>query len=224
MSKKKKKGNSYAKKDAKKNILSSMTHNLETKGDVKNTLLETGKDILVGVVGGGLIGAAIGKPSLIIGIGVTGTGHYMGNRLATLLGIGMMAANGFQQSKTVQGLDGMDMQSIKDRINAYKDNFIEKTYLDKVLNKNAASGKQAKEETSGFGELQFFNYPNDRQSYHQNHDMAALDSIEQQIEESGMAHMQMTGIGMGDMEEFGEVGELGQMGEYSLIDASDYNL
>ncbi len=219
---KKKKGNSYAKKDAKKNILGSMTHNLETKGDVKNSLLETGKDILVGVVGGGLIGAAIGKPSLIIGIGVTGTGHYMGNRLATLLGIGMMAANGFQQSKSVQGLDGMDMQSIKGRINAYKDNFIEKTYLDKVMNKNAAPGKQSKEETAGFGELQFFNYPNDRQAYH--HDLTALDSIEQQIEESGMAHMQMTGIGMGDMEEVGEIGELGQMGEYSLVDASDYNL
>ena len=51
-----------------------------------------------------------------------------------------------------------------------------------------------------------------------------MDSIEQQIEESGMAHMNMTGIGMGEMEEFGEVGELGDMGELSLVDASDYNL
>ena len=221
---KKKKGNSYAKMDAKKNILDNITHRLETKGDVKNSLLETGKDILVGVVGGGLIGAAIGKPSLIVGIGVTGTGHYMGNRLATLLGIGMMAANGFQQSKTVQGMDGMDMQSIKDRMTAYKDNFAEKLYLDKVLHKGNTSAAKGKEETSGFGELQFFNYPNDRLATRSDHDLSALDSIEQQIEESGMAHMQMNGIGMGNMEEIGEMGNFGEMGDLSLVDASDFNL
>jgi len=221
---KKKKGNSYAKKDAKKKTLNSITHHLETKGDIKNSMLETGKDILIGVVGGGLIGAAIGKPSLIIGIGVTGTGHYTGNRLATLLGIGMMAANGFQQSKSVQGLDGMDMQSIKGRLTAYKDNFIEKTYIDKVLHKTTPSGKQTKEETSGFGDLQFFNPTGSRNTYNQNHDLTALDSIQRQIEESGMAHMQMNGLGLGDSEEFGNIGSLGEMGDLSLVDATDFNL
>jgi hypothetical protein len=217
---KKKKGNSYAKKAAKAGVMGNMTHTLATKGDVKNSLLETGKDILIGVVGGGLIGAAVGKPSLIIGVGVTGAGHYMENRMVTLLGIGMMAANGFQKSKTVEGLDGMNMQSIKDRMNAYKDNFAEKLYLDKVLHKS--KGGKDKEETSGFGELQFFNYPNDVNGPY--NEYSALDSIERQIEESGMAHMQMTGIGMGDMQEMGEVGNLGEMGELSLVDASDYNL
>ncbi len=223
---KKEKGNRFAKKAQKESVLASLTHTQETKGDIKQSAIETVKDIAIGVLGGGLVGAAIGRPSLIVGIGVTGAGHYMGNRMASLFGIGMMAANGFQQSKSVQGLDGMDMESIKGRMNAYKDNFAEKLYLDKVLHKNA-SGKQSKEETSGFGDLQFFNYPNDRQAYHELHnELSALDSIERQIEESGMEHMQMTGIGsgMGYMEEVGDIGELGEMGELSLVDASDYNL
>jgi hypothetical protein len=203
-----------------------MTHGLETKGDVKNSLLETGKDILIGVVGGGLIGAAIGKPSLIVGLGVTGTGHYMGNRLATLLGIGMMAANGFQPSKSVAGLDGMDMASIKERMIAYKDNFSGKLYLDKVLQSGNTSTGKGKEETAGLGgDLQFFNHSNDRLAYHHpDNDLSAFDSIEQQIEESGMAHMQMTGIGMGNMEEVGDMGNFEDMGELSLVDASDFNL
>lgn len=196
---KKKNGNRYAKKNKKQNMLASLTQKGNTKGNVKNTVIETGKDILVGVVGGGLIGAALGRPSLLIGAGVTGAGHYMGNKVATLLGIGMMAANGFQKSKTVEGLEGMDMQSIKDRMVAYKDNFSEKLYLDKIIPKKNGGSK---DETSGFGELQFFNYPNDMNGYN---DLAALDSIERQIEQSGVSHMQMTGIGLEDVEGVGDL-------------------
>jgi hypothetical protein len=214
-------------------IVSGMTHELPTKDNVKNTLLETGKDLLIGVIGGGLVGAAIGKPSLLIGLGLTGAGHYTENHLATLFGIGLMASNGFQKSKTVEGLDGMDMQSIKDRMHAYKDNFIEKTYLDKVLHKKIAA--PSKDETNGLGDLQFFNYPNDMNgAYNElNNELSALDRIEQQIEESGMAHMEMRGLGMDDMGnlgemndvgEVGEVGDLGEMGDLSLVDASDFNL
>ena len=39
-----------------------------------------------------------------------------------------------------------------------------------------------------------------------------------------MAHMQMNGIGMGNMEEIGEMGNFGEMGDLSLVDASDFNL
>jgi hypothetical protein len=211
--KQKKKGNSYEKKDAKAHLLDSMTHTLNTKDNVKNSLLETGKDIIVGVIGGGLVGAAIGKPSLVIGIGVTGAGHYMDNRLATLFGIGLMAANGFQPSKSVAGLDGMDMASIKSRMAAYKDSFIEKTYLDKVLHKKIAAA--SKDTTEGLGDLQFFNYPNDMNGTYRELDdeLSALDSIEEQIEESGMAHMQTTGMNVGD---------LGEMGDLTIVDASDF--
>ena len=226
----KKKKNSYAKKQGKKNLLDSITHSHNTKGDVKHTAIETAKDIVIGVIGGGLIGAAIGKPSLIVGAGVTGAGHYTGNRMISLLGIGMMAANGFQKTKSVEGLDGMNLQSIKERVLAYKDSFMEKTYLDKVMRKK----QKAQEETSGFGNLQFFNYGNDVNGAYDelNGELAALDNIQRQIEESGMAHMQMTGIGMGEMGEMGDMGEmegsdvegLDDIGELALVEAADFNL
>jgi len=168
----KKKKNRYQQKANKKHFLSGMSRGVSGKGNVKNTVLETGKDILVGVLGGGLIGAVIGKPSLAVGILTTGAGHYTGNRLVQLVGIGLMAANGFQKSETVAGLEGLD--GVKERLQAYKLSLQEKFYLDKLLKKNAA--------TNGFGELQYFNYPDASI----NGELAALDDIERQIAESAM--------------------------------------
>ncbi len=168
--------NRYKKNALKKHFLEGMNTTLVTKGNFKNSALETGKDILVGVLGGGLIGSAIGRPSLLIGILTTGAGHYSGNRLVQLLGIGMMAANGFQKSSTTtNGLDGLD--GIKDRIKAYRESFAEKLYLDKLKKKNKISAAT----TSGFGEVQYFTYPADASF---NESLAALDDIEEQIEES----------------------------------------
>ena len=220
--------NRYAKKAHNDSFLHTMSNGLETKGDPKNTAIETVKDVAVGVVGGGLVGAAIGKPSFLVGLGVTGVGHYTGNHLATLFGIGLMAANGFQ-NKSVSGLDGMSMDAVKGRMVAYGETLKEKLYLDKVLH----NGKTADESTNGMGELQFFQHP-DMSGAHQelDNELAALDHIERQIENSGIRHMQMNGMSMGDMEgyydemgevgEVGEVGELGEMGD--LSDISDRNL
>ncbi len=185
-----KKKNQYKKNARKKNILKGMNEELPTRGNVKNTVLETGKDLLVAVLGGGLIGSAIGRPSLAVGLVTTGTGHYMQNRLLTLLGIGMMAANGFQKSKAVNGLEGLD--GVKDRLMAYKENFSEKLYLDKIIKPKSAAAAAA---TNGFGELQYFNYGNDL-----NGGLNALNSIEEQLIESGMQFQQMTGAAMPEIE------------------------
>lgn len=167
--------NRYSKKAKKKHFLSGMNEGLPTKGNTKNTVLETGKDILIGVLGGGLIGAIIGKPSLAVGIVTTGAGHYAGNKLVQLLGIGIMAANGFQKGGAVSGLEGLD--GVKERLTAYKESLGEKFYLDKILKKKAAASG-----TSGFGELQYFTYPDTSI----NGELAALDDIENQIAESAM--------------------------------------
>jgi hypothetical protein len=174
-----KKKNQYKSNARKKNFLRGMNEELPTKGNVKNTVLETGKDLLVAVLGGGLIGSAIGRPSLAIGLVTTGTGHYTQNRLLTLLGIGMMAANGFQKSKAVNGLDGLD--GVKERLMAYK--------IIKQKSKEAAA-------TNGIGELRYFNYDSDL-----NGGLNALESIENQLIESGMQFQQMTGAGLAEMEE-----------------------
>jgi len=208
--KEKQKENSYASNAKKKNILGNMAKGLPTEGDVKNTAIETVKDLVICVVGGGLIGAAIGKPSLIIGLGVTGAGHYTGSHLATLLGLGMMAANGFQPAKSVNGMDGFDMVSVKERVQNYKNSFTGKLYLDKIIPKKT----EDKEATGGFGELQFFSYPNDVSGNDElSGELSALERIEQQIEESGMAHMQMTGAD-----------DPAGMGEMGITDVADLNL
>lgn len=169
------KQNSYAKKAEQNHFKTAMTTHLDTKGSMKNTLIETGKDLLIGVIGGGLIGSAIGKPSLAIGLGVTGVGHYTGHRLVSLLGVGMMAANGFQ-TKTVNGpVDTLD--GIKDRMIAFKDTFSQKLYLDKVMK------KKTDDSVTGLGDLQYFNYGNEVAG------LAALNNIEDQIANSAMSRL-----------------------------------
>lgn len=210
------KKNRYTQKAHKTAIIGSFQSKLETKGNIKNSLLETGKDLLIGVLGGGIVGAAIGKPSLLIGLGVTGLGHYTDNRLATLLGVGLMASNGFQTKSTVAGLDGMD--GIKDRLQAYKDSFAQKLYLDKVLKKKA-------EGVNGMGQLQYFNYGDYNpqltgESYYSNDlngGLAALDNIQQQIEDAGMARLQM-GDRQFDLEGSDDFEGIG------MADVTDYNL
>lgn len=160
----------YAKKRSRKNMLQGFSSELKTKGSIKNTALETGKGILIGVLGGGLIGAAIGKPSLLVGIVTTGVGHYSGNKLTQLLGLGLMASNGFQRNTAVSGIEGLE--GVKERMQAFKESFSEKLYLDKLKKKGIAAG------TSGFGDLQYFSYPNN--------DLAALDAIEDQLSDSAM--------------------------------------
>jgi hypothetical protein len=179
--------NQYKQKARKKGFLTGMNEELPTKGNVKNTMLETGKDLLVAVLGGGLIGSAIGRPSLAIGIVATGTGHYTQSRMLTLLGIGMMAANGFQKGKGVNGLEGLD--GVKERLMAYKENFSEKLYLDKIMRQKSAAA------TNGIGELQYFNYDQEM-----NGGLNALNSIEDQLIESGMQFQQMTGAALPEME------------------------
>ena len=185
----------YAKKAKRKNFMQGFASEFDTQGNVKNTMLETGKGILVGVLGGGLIGAAIGKPSLLVGIVTTGVGHYSGNKLTQLLGLGIMAANGFQNNTTVSGLEGLD--GVKERVQAFKQGFAERLYLDK-LKKQASAGT-----TSGFGELQYFSYPNN--------DLAALDAIEDQLTDSAMQFQ-----GSLPEPDFGEV-EM-DMGDVSMDD------
>lgn len=169
------KKNQYAKKAAKQGIMEQLNEGLDTKSNVKNTLLETGTYLLISVVGGGLIGAMIGKPAFLAGLAVTGVGHFTGNRLAALTGLGMMASNGLAGSKSVSGLEGVD--GIKERVMAFKEDLLEKTYLNKLRSIGSGTKATAKQ----VGELQYFNYANEVNG----HD-AALASIENQLLESGM--------------------------------------
>lgn len=177
-----------------------------------HTAVETGKDLLIGVVGGGLAGAAIGKSSLLAGILITGAGHYMNNRFAQLVGIGMMASNGFQSSNSgaTHGLEGMD--GVKDRLMAYKDSFSQKFYLDKFLQKKAVVTETP---IAGMGEVQYFTYPDAM-----NGDLAALSDIENQLAESAL---EFQGHTAGDLPDIsGELPEMsGDIPETQVGDVED---
>ncbi|MFA6923615.1 MAG: hypothetical protein WC223_05105 [Bacteroidales bacterium] len=178
-----KKRNSYEKEAMKKGLLGSITQDLDTKGDLKNTAIETVKDLAVGVIGGGIVGAAIGRISLAIGALVTGIGHYTKSRLASVFGIGMMASNGFQtKSSSVSGTEENQetgvIEGVKERVMNFKDSFSQKLYLDKL-----PIGKKTDEEkkdgsTKGVGEVKYLVYPANKEEASAMND---LENIEKRI-------------------------------------------
>ncbi|HVI45239.1 MAG TPA: hypothetical protein VM802_10225 [Chitinophaga sp.] len=211
-----KRKNRYQKKAAKTAVLAHLNNSLDTHHNVKNSALETAKDLFIGVIGGGLAAAVVGRPSFLIGLGVTGIGHYFNNRIAATFGLGMMAGNSFTGNKSVNGVDGLD--GIKERLQAYKQSLAEKTYLSKIVRKPDVT-------VNGMGDLQYFDYANyspvsgDFDSingdFDQVGDLSALDEIERQIEDAGMARLQGAPVGslQPDMEGF----------EDGIGDVSEYN-
>ncbi|MBI3502307.1 MAG: hypothetical protein HY063_10985 [Bacteroidetes bacterium] len=189
------KKNSYEKAAEKESLLGNITRDLETKGDLKNTAIETLKDVVIGVVAGGVAGSAIGRASLLIGAAVTGLGHYYKSRLASVFGIGMMAANGYQQTneqmkgvEKEEGLEGM-IEGAKDRVMNFKDTFKEKLFLDKVL--KSKEEKKNDESTKGVGDVQYFTYPENKElGEGKELDLTALDKIEKQVADAGAAALQ----------------------------------
>jgi hypothetical protein len=131
------------------------------KATVLNSTKETFIDAGVGLVGGGVIGAAIGKYSLIAGLPVAIFGHFKDNRWAKALGMGMILANGYQSASNSlsgeeDGTDGIDMAAIQEgakaRIGAYFKGFQRKLLLPAKAPVKAANGL-------GEGETTYFANP-----------------------------------------------------------------
>ena len=206
------KKNSYELEAEKTSLLGEITKDLETKGDLKNTAIETLKDVVIGVVAGGVAGSAIGRASLVIGAAVTGLGHYYKSRLASVFGVGMMAANGFQQTDeqmkgtTKDGLEGT-LEGAKERVMNFKDSFSQKLFLDKIL--KSKKQEEKKDDTKGVGDVQYFTYPENKElgeGSQQELDLTALDRLEKQIAESGKNFVKRNeGTGYLPQEAMGEV-------------------
>lgn len=218
-----KKSNRYAQQAKKKTVLGTITQDLETKGDVKNSAIETLKDVVVGVIGGGVVGAAIGRASLAVGALVTGVGHYTKSRLASVFGVGMMAASGYQKSdKAVSGTDDEEepemMDGVKDRVLNFRDSFKQKLYLDKLMKEK---NEKKDEATAGVGEVQYFTYPENPNELEGAAalDMSDLERIEQQVAESGVQFAEkqpVSGILPADQ-------QMGEMGYADEIDPAEMN-
>ena len=175
-------------KAAKKKHTLAIIKKLETKGNAKNSAIETVKDLAVGVIGGGLVGAAVGKPSLLVGLGTSMIGHYTGSSLATSFGLGMMASGGYQiGSDAVHGTSLSGLDEAKERMKSFGDNIKKRFYLDKII-----KPKEKDESTNGLGNVKYFKYPKSKE---QELDMSALEHIEAQIAKAGAQYeeKQMSG-------------------------------
>lgn len=199
------KKNSYEKKAQKKQLLEGVAAE-HAKGDLKKTALETGRDILIGAVGGGLAGAVLGRSSFLVGIAVTGVGHYMGSNGAAAFGVGMMASGGYQAvAGAMNGTEKEGFEGVKDRMAAFKEEFKRKLFLDKIIKSKKKEDEKSDEGTNGMGEVQYFTYPNGKELEGAVDHLDTLNRIEKQVAESAQqfeAKQSVSG-GMNGQEEIG---------------------
>lgn len=120
------------KKSKKRGGLSGITAAV-SKGKALNALKEAGLLLVAGIAGGGA-GAAIGKNSLLLGIGTTLAGAYFDSKYVMAAGLGLAVSNvPATKSSNMSGVEGFDLKQIaqdaKDRVGQYFDNFKEKLYI-----------------------------------------------------------------------------------------------
>lgn len=165
------------KSDSRKLKIMDYVRELETKGDIKNSSIETGKSIVTTGIGL-LAGAFIGRPSLLIGIGTTFAGYYTETPKLTQLGVGLMTTGGYQlYQKGFGNAEVNGVEGFKENAKNIKASLKHSLYLDKIFKpkKEKEQGTQGLDE----GETQYFKYPlNDGGT-------GSLEAIEQAIHESG---------------------------------------
>ncbi len=196
--------NSYEKAALKKSL--SGTADASTGAKVKDAATELGKDLVVGVIGGGVAGAVLGRLSFVVGAAVTGVGHYAKSRIASALGLGMMASGTYQSISGMNGKPASGLNGVKERLLTLKDDMKKRIFLDKVLKAKEKKEEKTDEGTNGLGQVQYFVHPNSEESMGEV-EMSQLDAIQKQIQESGMKYNQVNGteVDLLSGEEVGEV-------------------
>lgn len=161
--------NIYLQKARQKSLTgtSEAAQEAETKHDFKKTAIYTGRDILFGGIGGALAGALVGRSSLLLGIAVTGAGHFLGSPSTAMFGVGLMASGGYQAaSGAMHGVEKDGMEGVKERFASFKDSLKHQLFLDKIIpSKKPANEKTETEETTnGLGDVQYFKHPGNEES------------------------------------------------------------
>jgi len=168
--------------------LQGISHSID-----QNKIFEAVKNggiLVLATIGGGFLGAALGKHSLFVGVPVAMAGKYFNNEYIVAAGLGMSVSNGFQNAnKSLNGtgeVDGFDVKQIaqdaKDRVGKFFDNFKEKLYM------APAEGNDSKTATSTTGDsgtnglgasdnVQYFINPMSTKDL----DLSAMERVEQQV-------------------------------------------
>lgn len=193
------KKNSYHKQALKKSLSGTAATGKGEKA--KDAAVELGKDIVVGVIGGGVAGALLGRLSFFVGAAVTGVGHFVKSRVTSVLGMGMMASGTFQSMQGVNGEPKTELEGVKERLLTLKDDMKRRIFLDKVLKSKPKEEKRADEKaTNGLGQVQYFSYPNAEESIG-DLDMSALDKIQQKIANSAAKYSEVDSVSGNEMGE-----------------------
>jgi hypothetical protein len=173
--------------EKKAKIMAFLNQELATKGNVRNTAIETIKSGLAGVAGAA-IGSWIGRPSLYMSIPALAAGKYMDSNLVSAASIGMMAGGLFKNG-SVNGteLDGLD--GANERLKAFGRDLKYRLYIDKI--KSIVGAKKKESTTNGLGNTSYFNAQTAI-------DMGGLESIESQIKNHAEAFERRQFEGNGD--------------------------
>jgi hypothetical protein len=160
------------KKSRKRGGLSGFTGAV-SKGKALNALKEAGLMLVAGIAGGGA-GAAIGRNSLLLGIGTTIAGSYFDNKYIMAAGLGLAAVNvPATKSSGTSGVDGFDLKQIaqdaKDRVGQYFDTFKEKLYI--PASDSATNGLHGRDE------VKYFINPYSGNDL----DLSAMDRVEEHV-------------------------------------------
>jgi hypothetical protein len=149
--------------------------------------VKDGGILVLTTIGGGLLGAAIGKHSLFVGIPVAMAGKYFDNDYIVAAGLGMSVSNGFQNAtKPLNGteqVDGLDMkqmaQDAKDRVGKFFDNFKEKLYMSPAdsTDSKAPASDGSTNGLAGNENVQYFINPMSTKDL----DLSAMERVEQQV-------------------------------------------
>jgi hypothetical protein len=180
-----KKINKYALKAQRKTMggISTTAKPQQVKGNIKKTVIITGKDIVIGGLGGALVGAVVGRSSLLLGILVTAGGHYFGSSSASMFGVGMMASGGYQSvSSGLSGVEKEGIEGVKERFSNFTEVFKRQFYLDKLpIKKNRQT--ETDDGTNGMGRVQYFKHHNsDDLNGRSDLDFSEANRIEEQLE------------------------------------------
>lgn len=194
---------------------------MEKSENVKDSLIETGKNLGSGLVGM-VAGSAVGRHSLWIGAVTIFGGAWYQHDWLTSAGVGMVASNGFgnRNEANVSGVDGFqdELSNAKERAISSLKALGKKIYLDKLspsLGEKLGLGDledtsfiMLDEEPEIMGELAEF-------------DTSEVDEIIRQLEEGNTDAVVQDQFIEGDEEDFQgteTVGDLGALGNPDIME------
>lgn len=122
----------------------------DSKGKIGHSSVKMGVETVAGAVGGCGVGALLGIWSPLLGALLIGSGHYFGDKTglmrivgAACIGYGIAKAKENRASASAATVEGITLGSLaggaKDRLIDLKDNWLQATFLDKLISKKTDS-------------------------------------------------------------------------------------